>query len=80
MKLPKLVKAGDLNEVLYEELFLYEDLHAVFRSVFAEYAGRRVDADRWSQEGNSIRSWLGLAFERVFHFDMKTGQGKLFGA
>ena len=80
VKLPKLVKAGDLNEVVYEELFLYEDLHAVFRSVFAEYAGRRVDADRWSQEGNSIRSWLGLAFERVFHFDMKTGQGKVFGA
>ena len=69
VKLPKLVKTGDLHEVMYEELFLYEDLHAVMRAVFAQYAARRVDSDRWSQEGNSVRSWLGATFTRVFHAD-----------
>jgi len=79
VKLPKIVKSGDLGENLYEELFLYEELHTLVRGVFAQYAARRVDGDRWSQEGNSIRSWLGETFARVFPFDPITGQGRLFG-
>jgi hypothetical protein len=79
VKLPRVVKTGDLGETLYEELFLYEDLHRLVRSVFAQYAARRVDADRWSQESNSMRAWLGETFARVFHFDPLTGQGRLFG-
>lgn len=79
VKLPKIVKSGDLGENLYEELFLYEELHGLVRGVFAQYAARRVDPDRWTQEGNSLRAWLGETFARVFHFDPLTGQGRLFG-
>ena len=79
VKLPRIVKTGDLGEGLYEELFLYEELHRVVRAIFAQYAARRVDEDRWTQEGNSIRSWLGETFARVFAFDPTTGQGRLFG-
>lgn len=79
VKLPKIVKSGDLGENLYEELYLYEDLHGLVRGVFAQYAERRVDPDRWSQEGSSLRAWLGETFARVFHFDPTTGQGRLFG-
>jgi ABC-type multidrug transport system ATPase subunit len=75
----RIVKSGDLGESLYEELFLYEELHRVVRAIFAQYAARRVDEDRWTQEGNSIRSWLGETFARVFAFDPTTGQGRLFG-
>ena len=70
VKLPKLVKTGELGEILYEELFLYEELHAIMRAVFAQYAARRVDADRWSQESGSVQSWLGATFARVFYSDL----------
>ena len=69
MKLPKLVKTGELGEILYEELFLYEELHAIMRAVFAQYAARRVDAGRWYQESGSVQSWLGATFARVFYAD-----------
>ena len=73
VKLPRIVKTGDLGEGLYEEL------HRVVRAIFAQYAARRVDEDRWTQEGNSMRAWLGETFARVFAFDPTTGQGRLFG-
>ena len=79
IKLPKMIKAGDLPEILLDEMFVYEDLHRSVRGVFALYAARRVDLDRWTQEGLSIRSWLGESFARVFAFDPMTGQGSLFG-
>ncbi len=79
VSLPKLVK-GDDEEALYEEMFLYEDLHRAVRGVFAQFARGRADKDRWSQEGRSIRAWVGEAFERVYHFDEVTGQGRLWGS
>jgi hypothetical protein len=79
VKLPTIVKNGDVAEQLYEQIFLYEELHTVLRSVFAQYATRRVSSDRWSQEGNSLRRWLGATFARTFNFDPTTGQGMLFG-
>ncbi|NBP83323.1 hypothetical protein EBU60_05620 [bacterium] len=79
VKLPTIVKNGDVAEQLYEQIFLYEELHTVLRSVFAQFASRRISEDRWQQEGNSLRRWLGATFARTFHFDPTTGQGMLFG-
>ena len=80
VKLPRLVKTNDLGESLYEELFLYEELHRVMRAIFAQYAARRVDGDRWTQESHSMRDWLGETYARVFAFNPITGQGLLFGS
>jgi hypothetical protein len=79
VKLPAIVKTGDMAEQLYEQIFLYEELHTVLRSVFAQFASRRISEDRWQQEGNSLRRWLGATFARTFKFDPTTGQGMLFG-
>ena len=50
IKLPRLLKSDEIGKTLHEELFLYEELDQIMRQVFGQYARRRVDAERWTQE------------------------------
>lgn len=56
-KLPGLVKTGDVAEILYERMFLYEELSYMLRGLFRHFSALRV-SDQWEKGVlPSLRSW-----------------------
>lgn len=47
-KIPGLVKTGDPAEILYERMFLYEELHWVIQALFRAYSAERT-SDAWEE-------------------------------
>ncbi|HNC96640.1 MAG TPA: hypothetical protein PKY30_07850 [Myxococcota bacterium] len=47
-KLPGLVKTGDTAEILYERMFLYEELGLMLRGLFRRFAELRT-SDQWDR-------------------------------
>lgn len=58
-KLPSLVKGGDDAEVLYERMFLYEELHFLLGRIFQAFAIERQEPDY----ATLINTWLNRAEE-----------------
>jgi len=57
-KLPALVKSGDDGEVLYERMFLYEELHFILGGLFRAFAAARC-ADEWRERTlPDLRRWV----------------------
>jgi hypothetical protein len=57
-KLPALVKSGDEAEILYERMFLYEELHFVLGGLFRAFAAARC-ADDWRERAlPDLRRWV----------------------
>ena len=52
-KLPALVKGGDVAEVIYERMFLYEELNFLLETLFSRFFELR-SSDDWE---NSLRDW-----------------------
>ena len=75
LKLPSMVKGGDLGEELYEAAFLYEEQAFLLRCIFAVWAQQRVSGGAQAQ--SAIRRWLGLELAAKFEADA-FGQGLLF--
>lgn len=75
LKLPAMVKGGDLGEELYEAAFLYEEQAFLLRCIFAVWAQQRVSGGAQAQ--SAIRRWLGLELAQKFEADA-FGQGLLF--
>jgi hypothetical protein len=69
VKLPCLVRSGEEEEMVLEQMFLYEELHASLQAVFLEFAQERVDSVGWPLCVHLIRSWLGDSFTQVFRSD-----------
>ncbi|MDP2305306.1 MAG: hypothetical protein Q8P18_04685 [Pseudomonadota bacterium] len=60
-KLPAMVKSGDDGEVLYERMFLYEELHFVLGGLFRAFAEARC-ADEWRERTlPDLRRWVAAA-------------------
>jgi hypothetical protein len=57
VKLPALVKSGDDGEVLYERMFLYEELHFVLAGLFRAFAETRCAADWKDTTLADLRRW-----------------------
>ena len=74
-KLPMAVK-GDRVEVLFDRMFVTEELHAVLDALFAEYATVRA-SDRWGQFAGSLGTWLGASVAEKFQVSAD-GQVLLF--
>lgn len=55
-KLPGLVKTGDPAEILYERMFLYEELHWMVGTMFRKFAEERA-SERWSPLADRMREW-----------------------
>ena len=56
-KLPGLVKAGEEAEILYERMFLYEELHYVLGGLFRAFAQERTSPE-WRDQGLAdLRRW-----------------------
>ena len=56
-KLPGLVKTGDVSEILYERMFLYEELNYMLRGLFRHFSELRV-SDQWERGVlTSLRAW-----------------------
>ncbi len=63
-KLPGLVKSGDEGEVLYERMFLYEELHFVLGGMFRAFAEARC-GDTWrNQTVPDLRRWVAAGTAR----------------
>ncbi|MDP2313006.1 MAG: hypothetical protein Q8P41_08880 [Pseudomonadota bacterium] len=57
-KLPALVKSGDEGEVLYERMFLYEELHFILGGLFRAFATARCD-EAWRERTlPDLRRWV----------------------
>lgn len=57
-KLPAQVKTGDVAEILYDRMFLYEELHFILAALFRKFAEERASA-RWTQEVlPGLRNWV----------------------
>ena len=57
-KLPGLLKGGDAAEILYERLFLYEDLHWIVAQLFRRFAEERTGEGWRAGTVPAIRDWL----------------------
>ncbi len=57
-KLPALVKSGDEGEVLYERMFLYEELHFVLGGLFRAFAEARCGDDWRDRTLPDLRRWV----------------------
>lgn len=55
-KLPALVKTGDPAEIIYERMFLYEELHWMVGAMFRRFAEERT-GDGWSRMADRMRAW-----------------------
>jgi hypothetical protein len=56
-KLPALVKSGDEAEILYERMFLYEELHFILAGLCRSFADDRCAPD-WRARGlQDLRRW-----------------------
>jgi hypothetical protein len=58
VSLPQVV-TGDGEEVLYDRMFLYEELHSLVSAFFHRFAATRVSPDWAELTAPSIRSWVG---------------------
>lgn len=57
-KLPALLKAGDPAEILYERMFLYEELHWIVAHLFRRFASVRA-GDSWARvQHPEMVAWL----------------------
>ena len=59
-KLPALVKSGDEGEVLYERMFLYEELHFVLAALFRSFSEARCAADWSAATLPDLRRWVAV--------------------
>ncbi len=59
-KLPALVKSGDEGEVLYERMFLYEELHFVLSGLFRAFAEARCASDWRDAALPDLRRWVAV--------------------
>ena len=57
-KLPALIKTGDPAEIVYERMFLYEELHWIVGTMFRRFAEERTSGD-WSAFADQMRVWAG---------------------
>lgn len=56
-RLPGVVKGGDVAEVVYERMFLYEELHWILGALFRRFAEARA-APAWEAETvPALRAW-----------------------
>jgi hypothetical protein len=56
-KLPGLLKGGDVEELLYERAFLYEELHWIIGQLFRAFSDART-APTWRSEAiPELRAW-----------------------
>lgn len=58
-KLPTECKGGE-DEVLYERMFLYEDLFFVLRALYRRFAAERASPEWGSVSLAAMREWAGL--------------------
>lgn len=62
-KLPTQVKTGDVAEVLYDRMYVYEELHWLVASLFRQFAAART-SPAWKQDVlPALRSWASLGAE-----------------
>lgn len=57
VKLPAMVKGGDVAESLYERMFLYEELHFVLAGLFRAFAEERCVLDWRDRAVPDLRRW-----------------------
>jgi hypothetical protein len=57
-KLPTQVKTGDVAEILYDRMFVYEELHWLVSCLLREFATARVAADWRPAVVPQMREWL----------------------
>ena len=57
-KLPGLVKGGDPAEILYERMFLYEELHWVLTALFRQFSELRTSSAWWNTAVPAMRAWV----------------------
>jgi hypothetical protein len=57
-KLPALVKTGDPAEIIYERMFLYEELNWMVGAMFRRFAEERTSPG-WSGFADRMRAWAG---------------------
>lgn len=58
-KLPGLLKAGDDTEILYERMYLYEELNYMIGALFRAFAAERTAPTWRTQMLPEIRAWAG---------------------
>ena len=63
-KLPTRVKTGEVAEVLYDRMFVYEELHWIVACLLRQFAAARVAADWRSEQVPHIRDWLASLDDR----------------
>lgn len=64
-KIPGLVKTGDVSEILYERMFLYEELNVMLKGLFRHFARLRV-SDQWEKGVlPSLKAWAFGTEERL---------------
>jgi hypothetical protein len=57
-KLPALVKSGDEAEILYERMFLYEELHFMLGGLFRAFSDARCADDWQGRVLPDLRRWV----------------------
>ena len=60
-KLPGVLKGGDEAELLYERMFLYEELHWMIGSLFRRFAEERTDPAGQAARDRRLAAWASLA-------------------
>jgi hypothetical protein len=57
-RVPGLLKGGDEAELLYERMFLYEELHWLVAQLFRRFAEERVSEGWRTRTVPALRAWL----------------------
>jgi hypothetical protein len=57
-KLPTQVKTGEVAEILYDRMFVYEELHWLVSCLLRQFGAARVDATWRPEVVPQIREWL----------------------
>lgn len=57
-KLPGQVKTGDVAEILYDRMFLYEEMHFVLAALFRRFAEERTSASWHTGTLPGLRRWV----------------------
>ncbi len=57
-KLPGTVKNGDMAEVLYDRIYLYEELHFVVAALLQRFAESRTNPDWYSVVAPAMLAWV----------------------
>ena len=63
-KLPGMVK-GAIEEVLYDRMYLYEELHSIVTALLTRYATERVGEDWKEVKVPEMRAWVSDALASV---------------